>query len=34
MISVFIFARLSPDAGAEMADRLPAPTEASDQRIG
>jgi EmrB/QacA subfamily drug resistance transporter len=34
VISVFIFARLSPDAGAEMADRLPAPTEASDQRIG
>ena len=25
-MSVFIFARLSPDAGAEMADRLPAPT--------
>jgi EmrB/QacA subfamily drug resistance transporter len=34
VISVFIFARLSPDAGAEMADRLPVPTEASDQRIG
>ena len=33
-LSVFIFARLSPDAGAEMADRLPGPTEASDQRIG
>jgi hypothetical protein len=31
---VFIFARLSPEAGAEMADRLPGPTEASDQRIG
>src|SRR5664280_2487705 len=33
-LSVFIFARLSPDAGAEMADRLPAPTETSDQRVG
>jgi hypothetical protein len=33
---VFIFARLSPDAGAEMADRLPAqtPGEATDQRLG
>jgi EmrB/QacA subfamily drug resistance transporter len=34
VISVFIFVRLPLDAGAEMADRLPAPTEASDQRIG
>jgi hypothetical protein len=33
-LSVFIFVRLSPDAGAEMADRLPAPTETSDQRVG
>jgi hypothetical protein len=33
-LSVFIFARLSPDAGAEIADRLPAPTETSDQRVG
>ncbi len=33
-LSVFIFARLSPDAGAEMADRLPTPTETSDQRAG
>jgi MFS family permease len=33
-LSVFIFARLSPDAGAEMADRLPAPAETSDQRVG
>jgi EmrB/QacA subfamily drug resistance transporter len=33
-LSVFIFLRLSPDAGAEMADRLPAPTETSDQRAG
>jgi MFS family permease len=31
-LSVFIFARLSPDAGAELANRLPAPTETSDQR--
>jgi MFS family permease len=33
-LSVFIFARLPADAGAEMADRLPAPTEVSDQRVG
>jgi len=33
-LSIFIFWRLSPDAGAEMANRLPGPTEASDQRIG
>jgi EmrB/QacA subfamily drug resistance transporter len=33
-ISVFIFARLSRDAGAELADRLPAPVESSDQRGG
>jgi len=33
-LSVIIFARLAPDAGAEMADRLPAPAEPSDQRIG
>jgi EmrB/QacA subfamily drug resistance transporter len=33
-LSVFIFARLSPDAGAELANRFPAPTETSDQRIG
>ena len=32
--SVFVFARLSRDAGAEMADRLPAPPESSDQRTG
>jgi len=31
--SAFIFARLASDAGAEMADRLPTPTETSDQRI-
>jgi MFS family permease len=33
-MSVFFFIRLSPDAGAELADRLPAPTESSDQRVG
>jgi len=33
-LSVFIFATLPRDAGAEMANRLPGPTEASDQRIG
>jgi EmrB/QacA subfamily drug resistance transporter len=33
-LSVLIFARLSPDAGAEMADRLPTPVEPSDQRAG
>jgi len=33
-LSVFIFARLSPDAGAELANRLPAPTETSDQPAG
>ena len=33
-LSVFIFLQLPPDAGAEMANRLPAPTETSDQRAG
>ncbi|MEP7030835.1 MAG: MFS transporter, partial [Pseudolabrys sp.] len=33
-LSALIFMRLPADAGAEMADRLPAPTEASDQRVG
>ncbi|MGA9001665.1 MAG: MFS transporter, partial [Pseudolabrys sp.] len=33
-LSVFVFAQLSPDAGAEMADRLPTPAETSDQRAG
>jgi MFS family permease len=34
-LSVFIFARLSSDAGAEMANRLPEPTEeAADPRVG
>ncbi len=31
-LSALIFARLSPDAGAELADRAPAPVEPSDQR--
>jgi EmrB/QacA subfamily drug resistance transporter len=33
-LSALIFTRLPGDAGAEMADRLPAPTETSDQRAG
>ena len=33
-ISVLIFMRLSPDAGAELADRTPTPAETSDQRVG
>jgi MFS family permease len=33
-LSALIFARLPADAGAEMADRTPVPTEASDQRAG
>ena len=34
-LSVFIFARLPPDAGAEMANRLPEPTEeVADPRVG
>ena len=33
-LSVLIFARLAPEAGAEMADRLPTPAEPSDQRAG
>jgi EmrB/QacA subfamily drug resistance transporter len=33
-LSVVIFFRLAPDAGAEMADRTPGPTESSDQRVG
>jgi len=33
-LSALIFARLSPDAGAEMADRLPTPAETADQRAG
>ncbi len=33
-LSVLIFLRLSPDAGAEMTDRLPVPSQSSDQRPG
>jgi MFS family permease len=33
-LSVLIFFQLKPDAGAEMADRLPTPAETSDQRAG
>ena len=33
-LSVLIFGRLPPEAGAEMADRLPTPAEPSDQRAG
>jgi EmrB/QacA subfamily drug resistance transporter len=33
-LSAIIFARLSPNAGAELADRTPTPTEPSDQRVG
>jgi hypothetical protein len=33
-LSALIFVRLSPDAGAEMADRVPPTTETSDQRVG
>ena len=33
-LSVLIFVRLPPEAGAEMADRLPTPAEPSDQRAG
>jgi predicted MFS family arabinose efflux permease len=32
-LSVLIFLRLSPDAGAEMTDRAPAPTGTSDPRV-
>jgi EmrB/QacA subfamily drug resistance transporter len=34
VLSVLVFARLSPTAGAELANRLPAPTDAADQRAG
>jgi MFS family permease len=34
VLSAIIFARLSPDAGAELADRMPALTDPSDQRVG
>jgi EmrB/QacA subfamily drug resistance transporter len=32
--STLFFARLPPNAGAEMADRTPSPNESSDQRVG
>jgi EmrB/QacA subfamily drug resistance transporter len=32
-LSMFIFMRLSPDAGAELADRVPDATDPSDQRV-
>jgi EmrB/QacA subfamily drug resistance transporter len=33
-LSIIIFARLSPNAGAELVDRAPMPVETSDQRVG
>jgi len=33
-LSAPIFWRLPDNAGAELADRAPAPTEPSDQRVG
>ena len=33
-LSAIVFWRLPPDAGAELADRAPAATESSDQRVG
>lgn len=33
-LAVLIFAQLPSDAGAELANRMPAPTETSDQRAG
>jgi len=35
-LSALIFAQLSPEAGAELANRLPepSPTDTSDERIG
>jgi MFS family permease len=32
--SALVFAMLPPHAGAEMADRMPAPNETSDQKVG
>ena len=32
-LSVLIFMRLTPEAGAELADRMPTPAETSDQRV-
>jgi predicted MFS family arabinose efflux permease len=33
-LSALVFSRLSPNAGAELANRIPTPTEVSDQRVG
>jgi MFS family permease len=33
-LSMLVFVRLPADAGAELADRLPAPAENSDHRVG
>jgi EmrB/QacA subfamily drug resistance transporter len=33
-LSAIIFTQLPPDAGAELADRTPTPTDPSDQRVG
>jgi len=33
-LSVLAFLHLTPEAGAELSDRAPAPTETSDQRVG
>jgi MFS family permease len=33
-LSAIMFARLSRDAGAELADRAPSPADSSDQRVG
>ena len=32
--AAFVFIGLAPDAGAELANRTPGPTEAADQRMG
>jgi hypothetical protein len=34
VLSALVFRRLPAEAGAELADRPPAPTESSDQRVG
>ena len=33
-VSMLFFMRLAPNAGEELANRTPGPTEAADQRIG
>jgi hypothetical protein len=32
--AALIFSRLAPDAGEELANRTPGPTEPADQRMG